>query len=230
MLFEVIIGAITLIIEIIAKLILFLLKVLGLWIPALYTILFIIFCAIFQISFTEVLAIYFVGLAISMILAFYIMFLRVMHRRKRRFMQKQKKRAKGKDRKKDSVEDESDEKEKKPKRSFFARKEKKEEDVEQTATQTQETKPVNEGYQPYLNPANPQKEGEVKMENYQPPQTNPIPPQYVSPQEPDMTSTKPLIFRTRTDPNILIYEYSDRLVYYKKTLNGLEHIKTERKG
>ena len=229
MLFEVIIGAITLIIEIIAKLILFLLKVLGLWIPALYTILFIIFCAIFQIAFTEVLAIYFVGLAISMILAFYIMFLRVMHRRKRRYMQKQKKRAKGKDRKKDSV-DEDDEKEQKPKRSFFARKEKQEEEVEKEATQEQEVQPTNDGYQPYVNPASPAKEGEVKMENYQPPQTNPAPPQYVSPKEQDMTSTKPLIFRTRTDPNILIYEYSDRLVYYRKTLNGLEHVKTERKG
>jgi hypothetical protein len=146
-------------------------------------------------------------------------------------MQKQKKRAKGKERKKSRVaEAENDEKEKKPRRSFFARKEKQEEEVEQEEMQVQEVQPTNDGYQPYVNPASPAKEGEVKMETYQPPQTNPVPPQYVSPKEQDMTSTKPLIFRTRTDPNILIYEYSDRLVYYKKTLNGLEHVKTERKG
>ncbi len=48
-------------------------------------------------------------------------------------------------------------------------------------------------------------------------------------QEPPFTSQKPLIFRTREDPNILIYEYSDRLVFLRKTLNGLEHVRTERK-
>ena len=89
-------------------------------------------------------------------------------------------------------------------------------------------------YQQYYNPAQPYRaDGPTQMESYVSPQTNPTPPQYVSPQEsdvkPTMSSSKPLIFRTRMDPNLLIYEYSDRLVFYKKTLNGLEHVKTERK-
>ena len=150
-----------------------------------------------------------------------------MNRRKRRFIEKQKKRAKGKDRKNENVDEEVvNEKAKKVRRSFFAKKENQEKDVKEES----KAEDVKEEYQPYVNPANPPKEGEIKLETYQPLQTNLTPPQYVSPQEQDMSLTKPLIFRTRTDPNILIYEYSDRLVYYKKTLNGLEHVKTERKN
>lgn len=40
---------------------------------------------------------------------------------------------------------------------------------------------------------------------------------------------KPMIFATRSDPNVLIYEYTNRLEFYKKTLNGLVLIKTQYK-
>ncbi len=231
MLFEKLLDGITTIIEFIARVILFLLKALGLWIPALYSLLFVLLCAIFKVNFTEVLAIYLVGLAVSMIFAFYIMFLRVMKRKERRYMEKQEKRAQGKLRKNLEVKDE--------KNKENVQTENKEREVKPQVEQPQTApiQPTNayqpQTYQPYYNPAQPfRPETTPTLESYQPVQTNAVPPQYVSPkeqEEPLMTSSKPLIFRTRMDPNLLIYEYSDRLVFYKKTLNGLEHVKTERK-
>jgi membrane protein implicated in regulation of membrane protease activity len=40
---------------------------------------------------------------------------------------------------------------------------------------------------------------------------------------------EPAIFRTKSDPTILIYEYSNRLEYFKNTRMGLVHLKTENK-
>ncbi len=37
----------------------------------------------------------------------------------------------------------------------------------------------------------------------------------------------PMIFATRRDPNIIVYEYSDRLKFFRKTKRGLIHISTE---
>ena len=37
----------------------------------------------------------------------------------------------------------------------------------------------------------------------------------------------PKVFKTRMDPDLLIYEFSDRLVFYKKTEKGLDHVHTE---
>lgn len=234
MLFEKLLDAITAIIELIVRLLLFLLKVLGLWIPAIYSLLFILLCAIFQIDFSQVLAIYLVGLAVSLIFTFYIIFLRVMSAKRRRYKKREEKRAKGKERKKSAkTEDRSKDE-----------KEQKEAKTEAQPVQTPEVPPVAEQptpvqmqpqtYQPYQNPAYPTANvGSGEMQSYPPLQINDVPPQYVSPSEserPQMTSSKPLIFRTRMDPNLLIYEYSDRLVFYRKTLNGLEHVKTERKN
>ncbi len=39
----------------------------------------------------------------------------------------------------------------------------------------------------------------------------------------------PRIYRTRKDPNILIYDYSDRVEFYRKTESGLNYLYTERK-
>ena len=170
----------------------------------------------------------------SMLFAFYVMFIRVMNRKKRRYMEKQKKRAQGMARKKNENDNEDE------------NKDKEEVNAQSVTTQTPvvEQAPTPDSvpsqafqpqtYQQYYNPAQPYRaDGPTQMESYVSPQTNPTPPQYVSPQEsdvkPTMSSSKPLIFRTRMDPNLLIYEYSDRLVFYKKTLNGLEHVKTERK-
>ena len=41
------------------------------------------------------------------------------------------------------------------------------------------------------------------------------------------TEEKPMVFASRRDPNIIIYEYSDRLKFYKKTKRGLIHVSTE---
>ncbi len=42
------------------------------------------------------------------------------------------------------------------------------------------------------------------------------------------TYNTPRIYRTKKDPNVLLYEFSDRIVFYRKTLNGqLEHMFTE---
>ncbi len=41
---------------------------------------------------------------------------------------------------------------------------------------------------------------------------------------------QPLVFATRKDPNIIILEYSDRLMFYKKTENGPLLISTEYKS
>ena len=87
MLFEKLLDGITTIIEFTVRVILFLLKALGLWIPAVYSLLFVLLCAIFKVNFSEVLAIYLVGLAVSMLFAFYVMFIRVMNRKKRRYME-----------------------------------------------------------------------------------------------------------------------------------------------
>ena len=237
MLFEKLLDGITTIIEFTVRVILFLLKALGLWIPAVYSLLFVLLCAIFKVNFSEVLAIYLVGLAVSMLFAFYVMFIRVMNRKKRRYMEKQKKRAQGMARKKNENENEDENKDKEEVNA---------QSVTPTQTPVVEQAPAPasdpvpsqafqpQTYQQYYNPAQPYRaDGPTQMESYVSPQTNPTPPQYVSPQEsdvkPTMSSSKPLIFRTRMDPNLLIYEYSDRLVFYKKTLNGLEHVKTERK-
>ncbi len=235
MLFEKLLDGITTIIEFLARVILFLLKALGLWIPAAYSLLFVLLCAIFKVNFSEVLAIYLVGLTVSMIFAFYIMFLRVMRRKKRRYMEKQAKRAQGKVRK--NQEDKNGEKEDvaEDKKSVGADSK---DEVKDVADKTDEedvnkTEDFGQNYQQYVDPAQPYNaDMGGQMQKYTSPNTNTAPPQYVSPQEreePLMTSSKPLIFRTRMDPNLLIYEYSDRLVFYRKTLNGLEHVKTERK-
>ena len=84
MLFEKLLHAISSIIEFFARLVLFLFKVLGLWIPAIYSLAFVLFCAIFQLSFNDLLAVFLVGLALSVILAFYVMFIKVINERKRK--------------------------------------------------------------------------------------------------------------------------------------------------
>ncbi len=241
MLFEKLLDGITTIIEYTVRIVLFLLKALGLWIPAVYSLLFVLLCAIFKVNFSEVLAIYLVGLAVSFLFAFYIMFLRVMKRKKRRYMERQEKRASGKRRKNTDIKNDRNEQElekiveaqPQPVQSNV---------VDNTVAQPQTTTYVqpqpaqstpNVMYQTYYNPASPIRQNVEPMDGYVPPQINEVPPQYVSPRqtsEPMMTSSRPIIFRTRTDPNLLIYEYSDRLVFYRKTLTGLEHVKTERKN
>ncbi len=217
MLFEKLLDGITTIIEFLARVILFLLKVLGLWIPALYSLLFVLLCAVFKINFTEVLAIYLVGLALSVILTFYLMVLKVVRRKKRRFMEKQEKRARGKIRKNENISEDEENADVKT--------------AEKVETK-QETTTLQQSEQPNANAVTATENTDGQMLSYPPLQTNPTPPQYVSPSSEDLpfTSSKPKIFRTRMDPNLLIYEYSDRLVFYRKTLNGLEHVKTERKN
>lgn len=41
------------------------------------------------------------------------------------------------------------------------------------------------------------------------------------------TEEKPMIFATRRDPDVIVYEYSDRLKFFRKTKRGLIHISTE---
>lgn len=230
MLFEKLLHAISSIIEFFARLVLFLFKVLGLWIPAIYSLAFVLFCAIFQLSFNDLLAVFLVGLALSVILAFYVMFLKVINERKRKYMKKQERRIQRKARK------EAKEEEKRKREDSVAREEqmiiKPPKKVETQETQVPVMEQLKEEkYQPYQSPvAKAQENVDRTMQSYPPLQFNAEPPQYVPRPENSVTITKPKIFKTRMDPNLLIYEYSDRLVFYKKTLNGLEHVKTERKN
>lgn len=223
-------DGITSIIVFIAKALLFLLNVLGLWIPALYSLLFVLLCAVFKVEFSQVLGIYLVGLAISVIATLYVIVLRVMHLKNRRIKKREEKRAMGKIRKNTQIDDENESENndiQSPAQSDFST-------SQQNAFKAENQNFQPQTYQPYNNPAQPTiQNGDSSMQSYIPPQTNSQPPQYVSPKETTdgrvMTSSKPIVFKTRLDPNLLIYEYSDRLVFYKKTLNGLEHVKTERK-
>ena len=45
-----------------------------------------------------------------------------------------------------------------------------------------------------------------------------------------MNYNTPIVYRTKSDPNVIIHEFSDRLVFYRRTLNGLEHEYTEPKS
>ena len=47
---------------------------------------------------------------------------------------------------------------------------------------------------------------------------------------PTAVPEKPAIFRTRMDPNMLIYEYSDRLEFYKITAQGPVRVSVEYKN
>jgi hypothetical protein len=171
-----------------------------------------------------VLAIYLVGLTVAIIFNFYVVVLRVIQIKKRRHKRREEKRAMGKIRKNTEIEEIEENQASTQREQVVADKMENRVNVEQVPAQQ---------YNQYVSPAKPTMENDgLPMTGYIPPQTNQEPPQYVSPQDRErqlMTSSKPIIFRTRMDPNLLIYEYSDRLVFYKKTLNGLEHVKTERK-
>ncbi|MDR0426089.1 MAG: hypothetical protein LBH24_02845 [Clostridiales bacterium] len=58
-----------------------------------------------------------------------------------------------------------------------------------------------------------------------PPQT--APPSLTARDEP---TGHPRIFKTRMDPNMLVYEYDDRLMFFKRTSHGLIHLSTELKN
>ena len=83
-----IISFLTFIVEGIARAVVFLLSTLGLWIPALFCLLFVIICAVTQTAFAEVSGIFFVGLALSVVLALSITVARVLRKREKKHLEK----------------------------------------------------------------------------------------------------------------------------------------------
>ena len=83
-----IISFLTFIVEGIARAVVFLLSTLGLWIPALFCLLFVIICAVTQTAFAEVAGIFFVGLALSVVLALSITVARVLRKREKKYLEK----------------------------------------------------------------------------------------------------------------------------------------------
>lgn len=280
-----IISFLTFIVEGIARAVVFLLSTLGLWIPALFCLLFVIICAVTQTAFAEVSGIFFVGLALSVVLALSITVARVLRKREKKHLEKNGMAPRSLKRKKDKNKSESDN----PPQSQFISP-----NIVQPNVPSGYAPVMQQGYypygyygggysqQPYGAPPAPgynaqpgynnapgynaqpgynnasgynaqpgyngyhsdagadngggRETGESMFEQakrsmraefagYNPPS----PQQDVTPS--DDAREKPLgIFRTRSDPSILIYEYADRLDFWRRTDGGgLEYVRTETK-
>ena len=299
-----IISFLTFIVEGIARAVVFLLSTLGLWIPALFCLLFVIICAVTQTAFAEVSGIFFVGLALSVVLALSITVARVLRKREKKHLEKNGMAPRSLKRKKDKNKSKSDN----PPQSQFISP-----NIVQPNVPSGYAPVMQQGYYPYgyygggysqqpygappapgynaqpgynnapgynaqpgynnasgynaqpgynnasgynapsgYNNAQPgyngyhsdagadngggRETGESMFEQakrsmraefagYNPPS----PQQDVTPS--DDAREKPLgIFRTRSDPSILIYEYADRLDFWRRTDGGgLEYVRTETK-
>ena len=287
-----IISFLTFIVEGIARAVVFLLSTLGLWIPALFCLLFVIICAVTQTAFAEVAGIFFVGLALSVVLALSITVARVLRKREKKHLEKNGMAPRSLKRKKDKNKSKSDN----PPQSQFISP-----NIVQPNVPSGYAPVMQQGYYPYgyygggysqqpygappapgynaqpgynnapgynaqpgynnasgynapsgYNNAQPgyngyhsdagadngggRETGESMFEQakrsmraefagYNPPS----PQQDVTPS--DDAREKPLgIFRTRSDPSILIYEYADRLDFWRRTDGGgLEYVRTETK-
>ena len=305
-----IISFLTFIVEGIARAVVFLLSTLGLWIPALFCLLFVIICAVTQTAFAGVSGIFFVGLALSVVLALSITVARVLRKREKKHLEKNGMAPRSLKRKKDKNKSKSDN----PPQSQFISP-----NIVQPNVPSGYAPVMQQGYypygyygggysqQPYGAPPAPgynaqpgynnapgynaqpgynnapgynaqpgynnapgynapsgynnaqhgynaqpgyngyhsdagadngggRETGESMFEQakrsmraefagYNPPS----PQQDVTPS--DDAREKPLgIFRTRSDPSILIYEYADRLDFWRRTDGGgLEYVRTETK-
>ena len=287
-----IISFLTFIVEGIARAVVFLLSTLGLWIPALFCLLFVIICAVTQTAFAEASGIFFVGLALSVVLALSITVARVLRKREKKHLEKNGMAPRSLKRKKDKNKSKSDN----PPQSQFISP-----NIVQPNVPSGYAPVMQQGYYPYgyygggysqqpygappapgynaqpgynnapgynaqpgynnapgynapsgYNNAQPgyngyhtdagadngggRETGESMFEQakrsmraefagYNPPS----PQQDVTPS--DDAREKPLgIFRTRSDPSILIYEYADRLDFWRRTDGGgLEYVRTETK-
>ena len=286
-----IISFLTFIVEGIARAVVFLLSTLGLWIPALFCLLFVIICAVTQTAFAEVSGIFFVGLALSVVLALSITVARVLRKREKKHLEKNGMAPRSLKRKKDKNKSKSDN----PPQSQFISP-----NIVQPNVPSGYAPVMQQGYypygyygggysqQPYGAPPAPGYKAQPGYNNApgynaqpgynnapgynaQPGYNNapgyngyhsdagadngggretgesmfeqakrsmraefagynpPSPQQDVTPS--DDAREKPLgIFRTRSDPSILIYEYADRLDFWRRTDGGgLEYVRTETK-
>lgn len=83
-------------------------------------------------------------------------------------------------------------------------------------------------FQGYINPSNPHTQSvdeQPPMESYA---EISEPPRYRDPAA-RQSNDKYKVFASRKDPTILIYEYDDRLDYYRKSPNGPQFVRSERK-
>jgi hypothetical protein len=227
MIFEKILDGLTTLIVWIAKLVLFLLKALGLWIPAAFSVIFLIVCWIFGLNLSECWPLFILGIVVSTLIAVYIMCLRVMNANSRRFKAREKKRAEAKKREEEKQSDREAKRAVKEskmlERNFdeMQRNEKAKPEIERTDDS-------NEGFAPYFSP-NPAIRPDAPQPTAAPSdKQEEAREEKVAGNGPSLA--RPVIYRTRIDPNMLIYEYADRFVYYRRSpLGGLEHVKTERK-
>lgn len=86
-------------------------------------------------------------------------------------------------------------------------------------------KPDKYGFLPYNTPV-PQEEPPRENESVAVFDGNNL---YAREQSRPVVNEKPKVFGTRSDPTIRIYEYSDRLEYYKRTRVGMEYMYTKYK-
>lgn len=80
--------------------------------------------------------------------------------------------------------------------------------------QTAQPQPQN-NYSDYSQPRTYRQTQPQQTYGYSQPQNN-----YYAPSNTNPYAETPKIYRTRTDPDVLIYEYNDRLDYYRKTPDG----------
>lgn len=236
MLIEKILDGLTAIIEFIAKVVVFLLKALGLWIPVLYSLLFVILMSILKIPFESVTALFFVGLVVSVLFAFYLMCMRVIDRKNRRYLDKKKKRADALLKKQEKLRERE---EKIQEKEEIARIKKERAKQKRTASIQNKLPPeqplqmqdqaLGQGVR-IEEKANATNNPSLLADGYDANGYRATQTQYnPAVQRAEDMIVKPKIFKTRMDPDMLIFEYPDRLVFYRKTQSGLEHIRTERK-
>ncbi len=200
-----------------AKGISWLLVKLGLWIPAVYSLLFVIVTLITGTKFGDVGGIYLFGLIVTVIFAFAFAFFTVF----RKFDKKDSDR-----RTTGSV---SLAKTTDSKVSFVEGAKSDSAPVEQqTDVRSDQSSARSTGFtQPQFYSYNTPDAGTPSNGNrdYAPPVSSSSGNVRISADE-----EKPRIFRTRMDPNMLIYEYSDRLDFYRKTDGGLLLVSSEPKN
>lgn len=240
------------------KVIAWLLVALSLWVPLLYTVVFVVVCGLTHKSLTEYSTWYFAGLAVSFIGSFIIstfLYERRLAQKKQQStgswdnLQKVKeKEPTSKIKKREDeinaaatvvqpIENQPNNIDTAAKHNFISYANQPNMDPETNFSPENQgvdygqggfSPPLNQGYS-QDNIGYGENYSNFEQKNYQP--YPPINEQVFTPPSSQSlgSNEKPMVFATRSDPNVLIYEYSNRLEFYKKTLNGLILIKTQYK-
>jgi len=207
---------------------------LGLWVAILYSVIFFAVCVAQGIPFGGVLGVYFIGLIISVIGPIFIKMYIGDSRRKK--AERERKRAAASV---SRVRLKNEDYEPPPQYRQYAPQQQPYTAAEYAAYERRyfESKPAPPPARDYREELLARSAAPINGEitgGYEPPSDNilnrgelltRLEPGRVNPSRQE----SPLIFRTRRDPGIIIYEYSDRLQFYRKQGNGLVLLSTEYK-